>query len=332
MWRRAFLGLGSALLITIYPAGSAQGDNGPHASTAVGSMFSQIVGADGCARCHRANTTRSTFLPHTGQSGLCLTCHGPSTGGATTDVVDGVGYGAGRTKERDGGAATGALRAGGFEFALIGTAAATRETYLWGSAVKVRNQVIPVLAAPQVSTSTHGRADGTSAPGNGGAVSSGSGAEVMLECGSCHDPHGNHSYRILRPSPAGSAASTTAAGVKIPDATVKVYTTANYWLSGDVGVPSVVTTVVAGTAVADGYSASIARWCTRCHQGAHLDTTVKMTGTTCATCHVAHGSNANKGGAGSGPANGPDNPAAPNRSNLLRIDSNQTVCVMCHNS
>jgi predicted CXXCH cytochrome family protein len=317
----------------MYPAGSAQGDNGPHASTAVGVTFSQIAGADGCARCHRANTTRTSFLPNTSQNGLCLTCHGPTTGGATTDVVDGIGYGAGRTPARDGGAATGALRAGGFEYALIGTAAATRETYLCGSAVKVRNQVIPVLAAPQASTSRHGSADGTGTASNGSAIGSTSGAAVTLECGSCHDPHGNRSYRILRSSPAGSAASTNSAGVRIPDATVKVYTTTNYWLSGDAGVPSVVNTVGAWTAIADGYTASIARWCTTCHQRAHLDTTIKMTGTTCATCHVAHGSNANKGGVtSSSPTTQPDNLATPCRSSLLRIDINQTVCVMCHNS
>jgi len=331
MRRRLFLGLGSALLITMYPAGSAQGDNGPHASTAVGVMFNQIVGTDGCARCHRANTTRTTFLPNTRQSGLCLTCHGPSTGGATTDVVDGVGYGAGGTQERDGGTAIGALRAGGFEYALIGTDAATRETYLCGSAVRVRNQVIPVLATPQVSTSKHGRTDGSGTALSGSTLDSAASASVALECGSCHDPHGNGSYRILRPFPAGSPTSTADVGVRIPDATVKVYTTGNYWLSGDAGVPSVVNAVHAGAAVLDGYTASIARWCTTCHKTAHLDTTIKMVGTTCATCHVAHGSNANGVAASSTPATQPVDLATPCRSSLLRIDSNQTICLMCHN-
>jgi predicted CXXCH cytochrome family protein len=298
----------------------------------VGVAFSQLVGADGCSRCHRANTTRATFLPNTGQSGLCLTCHGPLAGGSTTDVVDGVGYGVGGTQVRDGVSAPGALRAGGFEYALIGTAAATRETYLCGSAVKVRNQVIPVLAASQVSTSRHGLTSGTGNASDSSPLGSATGAAVTLECDSCHDPHGNSSYRILRPSPAGSGTSTAAGGVTIPDATVKVYTTTNYWLSGDAGVPVVVNAVEAGSVVPDGFSASIARWCTTCHQQAHLDTTVKMVGTTCATCHVAHGSNANGVGAGSSPVRQPDDLATPCRSSLLRIDSNQTICLMCHNS
>jgi predicted CXXCH cytochrome family protein len=332
MGRHLILGLGSALLMTVGGAGSASADNGPHVSTAVGVAFSQLAGADACTSCHRANTTRTAFLPKPGQIGLCLTCHGPSAGGATTDVVDGVGYRVGGTQDRDGTTAPGALRAGGFEYALIGTAGATRETYLCGSAVRVRNQVIPVLPAPQAATSRHGRTSATGTAWPNSPLGSAAGAAVTLECGSCHDPHGNSSYRILRASPAGSGTSTAAAGVRIPDATVKVYTTTNYWLSGDTGVPSVVNGVKAGSAVPDGYTASIATWCATCHQRAHLDTTVKMVGTTCATCHVAHGSNANRVAASSSPVSQPDDPATPCRSSLLRIDSNQTVCVMCHNS
>jgi cytochrome c553 len=33
------------------------------------------------------------------------------------------------------------------------------------------------------------------------APNSGAGDAVTLECGSCHDPHGNGNYRILRPIP-----------------------------------------------------------------------------------------------------------------------------------
>jgi hypothetical protein len=120
--------------------------------------------------------------------------------------------------------------------------------------------------------------------------------------------------------------------VRIPDATVKIYTTTNYWLSGDAGVPSVVNAVGAGTAAPDGYTASVARWCTTCHQRAHLDTTIKMVGTTCANCHVAHGSNARRVGASSNPVAQADELASPWRSSLLRIDSDQTICLMCHNS
>jgi predicted CXXCH cytochrome family protein len=331
MARHLILGLGSVLLITVGGAGPASADNGPHATAAVGIAFSQLVGPDGCRSCHRANTIRTPFAQNTGQSGVCLTCHGPSAGGATTDVVDGVSYRGGLTQDRDGATIPGALRAGGFEYALIGTSAATRETYQAGSAVLVRNQVIPVLAVPQTATSKHGRAGATDPDWDNVPAGPAARGAVTLECGSCHNPHGNGSYRMLRPSPVGSVAST-AVGVRIPDATVKVYTTTNYWLSGDPGVPSVANGVGAGGHFPDGFSAGIARWCTTCHLRAHLNTTIKMVGTTCATCHVAHGSNANRVAPGSSQVNRTGEPATSSRSRLLRIDSNLTVCLMCHNA
>ncbi|HZX99139.1 MAG TPA: cytochrome c3 family protein [Dermatophilaceae bacterium] len=328
MRRCLFLGLVGALLFALGGVGSAQADNGPHVSSSVGVGFNQIAGAGRCASCHRAHTTQTAVTA--GRDGLCLTCHGPSAGGATTDVFGGVGYGAVRTQNGDRSTAPGALRGGGFDYALIGSAAATRETYFSGSILKARNQVIPVLGAPLATTSKHGVIGAALTAWDRSALNSGAGAAVTLECGSCHDPHGNGNYRVLRTAPVDSGASTAAVGVTIPDASVKVYTTANYWLSGDAAVPPVVNGVKGGTAAPDGHIGNITRWCTTCHQRNHLDTTIKMTGTTCVTCHVAHGSNASELGAVSSPVQQPDGSTAASRGSLLRVDANLAICVMCH--
>jgi len=330
MRRLLFVGLGGALLVAVCGIGSAHADNGPHVSGAAGVGFGQTVVADSCASCHRPHATQTAFPLRAGQSGLCLTCHGPSAGGATTDVVDGVGFGSGGTPSGDGGTAPGALRGGGFDYALIGSAAATKETYQRGPNLLTRNQVIPVLAVEQATTSKHAVTGAMGTAWDNSPLNVDSGAAVTLECSSCHDPHGNASYRILRPFPV-DAGATTAAGVTIPDAGVKVYTTTNYWLSGDGAVPAVANGVKGGAAVSDGYSGNIARWCTTCHQRNHFDATIKMTGTTCVTCHVAHGSNASMSRAGSALLTQPDGSAVPRRGNLLRVDTSRAICLMCHN-
>jgi hypothetical protein len=260
-----------------------------------------------------------------------MTCHGPAAGGATTDVVDGVGFAVGGMQNGEKGTAPGALRGGGFDYALIDSGAARKETYLSGPSLLARNQVIPVLASGQVTTSKHSVVGAADTAWDNSALNSGAVAKVMLDCGSCHDPHGNGNYRILRSSPAGSGASTSAAGVAIPDARAKVYTTTNYWQSGDEHVPPVMNGVKVGTAVRDGYIGSIARWCTTCHLGDHFDVTIEMVGTTCVSCHVAHGSNASMSGPSSSPATQPDGSAVPRRGSLLRVDTSRAICLMCHN-
>lgn len=272
--------------------------------------------------------------------GVCLTCHGPSAG-ASTDVVDGIGYEAGGTRNGNRSTAPGALRGGGFDFALIGTGIATKDTYLCGSTLRSRNQRIPVLAVGRVTTSSH-RVTGT-ATGNA-ATGSGAGGAVALHCGSCHDPHGNGNgnYRILRPIPANAGTSTAAVAVRIPDSSVKVYTTTNYWLSGDAGVPPVVNGVRQGTEVTDGFTSSITPWCTTCHSSRRTGPESKMNvGTNCITCHVAHGSNASMSeasarertkGATAVQVNMSDGLAAPGKSSVLLRVNNGVACLMCHNA
>jgi predicted CXXCH cytochrome family protein len=285
-----FLGIGSALMFTMGGVGPAAADAGPHGSTQVAAGDTQLVSIAGggrCASCHRAHTAKAEYLLKDSQPALCYTCHGGSA--ASLDVIDGV--------NNDDGLA---LRGGGFEFALINGATATKTmgptpvedpiTHI--TPRQSHSATAPVGADPAVVTSRH-QIDGTTSGtmwGNGAvsaAVNPGK-ASVTLECGSCHDPHGNGNYRILRPipndagtlvqtviSPATTNATTgvvtpavlsaPATGVNIPDAITKVYTTTDYWLVGDPNVPLVKGGTAPAVGTPDGYVANIAAWCTTCH-------------------------------------------------------------------
>ena len=296
MKRLLLLGVGSALMFTMGGVGPAQADNGKHISTAAGASATGFLvnNAGGrCAGCHRAHTAKAEYLLKVAQPQLCYSCHADG-GGAGTNVVSGVVMNTSK-----------ALRGGGFEKALIGSALATKDTGAVDPAtgrIATSNQTVPVLAAGVTTTSKHlidGVTAGT-AYGNG-TDASGAGKSLTLECGSCHDPHGNGNYRVLRPIPVDSgyashqikaaipavvdnpatplvdetaaavpAVMSPAAGIKIPDATSYKYDTANYWLSGDSLVPVDPTATLTGTPktgdlAADGYINNIANWCTTCH-------------------------------------------------------------------
>ncbi len=203
--------------------------------------------------------------------------------------------------------------------ALKDQAGPTAGSYGWSAT----NQRIPVLGTPVPVTSTHNITGiGTSTMWGNGPISAtaNAGKDVTLECGSCHDPHGNGNYRILRSVPNDSGAAT---GVTIPDATAKSYTTVNYWLAGDGNVPldpSGVTTVVnhgQTVAVPDGYLQNVSAWCTTCHTRylapsesggtssgdavftyRHRSDNPLNSSPNCVQCHVAHGSNAVMGSTG----------------------------------
>jgi predicted CXXCH cytochrome family protein len=277
MKKLLFLGVGSALLFTMGGIGSAQADNGPHsivmgpngATTAV-----STEGAGQCANCHRAHTAKTSTLTMLAQPALCLNCHAGL--GSQLDVVDG--------KSMSGGA----LRAGGFTSAKIDSGAGATKT-LDVNGKRVLSQ-IAVLPGSQPVTSSH-QINGTTTGTMWGNGTSGIGqTAVTLECGACHDPHGNGAYRILKANPDGASYVITPAvpagpnGVPaavpavmsgttntatIPDQSAKVYTTANYW---DVSAPTTPLTkaetaenvVKAGT-VTDGFLGGIWAWCTTCH-------------------------------------------------------------------
>ncbi len=314
-----------ALLLGALPAAA---DNGPHVN-------GTGVLTDSCAGCHRLHTAKTDSLTITPQPQLCYTCHGNTGTGAATDVEDGV--------AADGGA----LRGGGFKYALIDAAN-------WsGATTNFRNTtgLVPALdnGRREPVTSSHS-VDGADALayGNGPVSTTAStGTTIQLRCGSCHDPHGNGNYRVLRPIPLQSGAG---GAVAVPETAgaPKVYTTSNYWQATDANEPN--------------FIANVAAWCSTCHTRylAPADSGAKDSGDavfayrhrsdstlpgrpSCIQCHVAHGTNATV----AAPPNDPHPPgsistqvAHPDErtggplpgggSRLLRI-KDQDTCRMCHN-
>src|SRR5664279_3921042 len=114
MRRLLFLGLGGALLLAC-GVGPAVADNGPHVLSPAVAGFDLIAGSARCANCHREHSTLVTSPLAATRDDLCLTCHGHSAGGATTDVIDGLRYADGGTEGGDAAVAPAALRSGGFD-------------------------------------------------------------------------------------------------------------------------------------------------------------------------------------------------------------------------
>jgi predicted CXXCH cytochrome family protein len=179
-------------------------DGGPH-------VQSNNSGAGGlaadCAGCHRAHAakTSASLLISTGTA-LCVSCHGSATTGAATNVAAGVQY---TLATRAGGVVLGALRGGGFDFARIGSSTPTRvNTTTFLAKVPVLNEGAPTTSKHMsLTASAPGMAWGNG-PANSAVIDPG--VSVTLECTTCHNPHGNNQYRILRPIPFGNLSSPPA--------------------------------------------------------------------------------------------------------------------------
>jgi predicted CXXCH cytochrome family protein len=243
-------------------AASAWADAGPHVKGAGETPFT-------CAGCHRAHTGKAPYLLKENQEALCFSCHGSTGTGSNLDVVDGVGYptGSGNNGEGHTGA-MGALRGGGFKYAMIESGTVEKEvnpveTTHGFSTVQAK---IPTAAEGELklkpSTSAHSVNETSQiAWGRGETGTSQYGAEIKLACGSCHDPHGNGNYRILRPIPtegvtvksiAEGATTKELGAVSIPEeAGEHVYTTTNYWASWSAKDPE--------------FYYKISEWCALCH-------------------------------------------------------------------
>ncbi len=186
---------------------TASADNGPHVKS---SSTTTITSADRCAGCHRAHTAQGEYLLKASFSGFCVSCHDGTE--ALTDVIDGallVTNKAEYTGPSDGSVTAGAtaLKGGGFQYAMMNAADPSLRISSPSTAA-----TILALTAPVATTSNHldithdtvwgaGNKDSTPA-GNPGVLLAGTGVE--LECDSCHDPHGNGQYRILRTKPASA--------------------------------------------------------------------------------------------------------------------------------
>jgi predicted CXXCH cytochrome family protein len=210
------------LLMAAIPASA---DGGPHVKD-VNSGVSTLT-ADSCAGCHRAHTAQGPMLLSApDENALCLTCHGTTGIGATTDVMTGAQYRAPLTVDATNarsGPLLGALRSGGFDQARIDSANPAR---ILQSVFAYRQWAKVGVGAAQNVTSAHLNLpeNALSAPraawGNG-ALNSGAGPIVSLGCASCHNPHGNGQYRILNPVPkvtTGTISAVATPGVTVTDA------------------------------------------------------------------------------------------------------------------
>ncbi len=294
-------------LLAMFGGGShsASADGGPHAVEA-GST------PDKCAGCHRIHTGKNEYLLK--EAGtleqFCYSCHGTAGNGSKLSVQNGTLYGDnGRTDPQT----TVGLRAGGFDEARI----ETDDPSIWSDPTVT----IGVISPPEAVTSKH-LIDGTAGTmwGNG-AIGSGAGPSATLDCVSCHDPHGNGQYRILRSVPTGSGA----AAVAVPDqADPKTYAVSNYFdMSGPVSL------------------VTISSWCATCHTR-YLAASTAGSGDpifsnrhvsngssdrACITCHASHGSNAAMSGTYSQNVPFPDGSAGDAR--MLKMD-NRGICRKCH--
>jgi len=175
------------------------------------------------------------------QPGLCYTCHGGQ--GSFLDVVDGTDPNADVSA-----GASNALRGGGFAYSLIDGAAGKMTITTAGvksSAAKPGTELAAVTSRHQIDGATPGTMWGNGAisdtvTNTGTAVNAATTANpakagdaglygVTLECGSCHDPHGNGNYRILRPVPndAGKAQTIKTAAVPYVPAVMDTSVTPN---------------------------------------------------------------------------------------------------------
>lgn len=192
------LAFAAAVLAVALVPSIALANTGPHGG--------YLANSEACAGCHRAHTAPSSItwvdsaqqtksallLSENSQVYLfCLACHDSTSQGADTNVMDGVYEGT------DYGTQGANLISGAFgrEDASLGSGA------VWdGQNNKVTSSHIMNGQSWGAwgggafgSTST----SSVDASGNYPATL-GTGNKIVMDCGSCHDPHGSSNYRVLK--------------------------------------------------------------------------------------------------------------------------------------
>src|SRR3990172_2644610 len=236
-------------------SGTASADGGPHVVEAGATP-------DKCAGCHRIHTGQNDYLLREAGTveDFCYSCHGNGGPGSDLAVQEGTFYGGTTPGMPYGGkdaSTTEGLRAGGFDTARIDTTDPVNRLD-----PPYPPSTIGVLAVPEAVNSHHS-VDGTAGTmwGNGAIPTVGVGPSYTLECSSCHDPHGNGNYRILRDVPQGSGG----AGYTIPDTYPKTYTTTDYFNMYFGGVaPANPMTEPPGAVAGESILVDTSAWCAQC--------------------------------------------------------------------
>ncbi len=299
MRRLALLAAGGALWL-FAAAIPALADGGPHIA-AINNGSAGLT-SDNCAGCHRAHTAQAAMLLKEDGTALCTTCHGSAGTGATTNVADGVQYQldtASTTTVR--GALLGALRGGGFDNARIGSTYPTRLLVSLGASNGLQfTALVPALTSGTPVTSKHMSLTGSTAAtawGNGPINGTADpGATVTLECTSCHNPHGNGQYRILKPMPFGPPDTTppgftaAAAAAPVTDAPLTAGIQNGTEARNYTVAPGTLTTNVNGAVAADYWHWCSPSWdnCSGANAGDKpngLVTFKSQISAWCSTCH-----------------------------------------------
>ena len=286
----------TALILALASVASASG--GPHGG------FNPTT--DACAGCHRAHTATNAQLLMVAPTNLCLSCHGAAGSGANTNVEGGVYL---STRDDTGGDWN------------HGAANTPDGSFLLGGRFTG-------------ATSAH-TVNGSSVSAWGDAVDRGvQGSAMVMDCASCHDPHGNTNYRILNTT----INTVTVTVAQVDEGAAKDYDT-EQWGTGQSDVCAACHGAYHRTAAGQGSILDAGTYTHRVDMAYTYGTnanpeTVGLGGfplplaqsgagdiVVCQTCHLPHGTTVTMTALATGPYTAD--------SALLRLD-NRGVCEVCH--
>jgi predicted CXXCH cytochrome family protein len=186
----------AAMLAVVLVPGVASANMGPHGG--------YISDTEACAGCHRAHTAPSsiTWVDGTGESKsalllsdssqvylFCLTCHDSTSQGADTNVLDGI-YEGTVNGTQGGDLISGAF---GREDASMGSGA----TWDGHNNKVTSSHIMNGQSWGAYGGGAFGSSSSVDATGNYPSLQ-GTGNKIVMDCGTCHDPHGSSNYRILK--------------------------------------------------------------------------------------------------------------------------------------